>query len=154
MLGISIRALIARMKGFERGSGTCHRVKSYKASTTIELALMMPVLLLVIIGVVHASFYYHDKGVIYGKVYELGAIGKQQVRIEGGLDEALLISHFYEVTNEKLLLFTEVDCQVIEQGEGVRIIVRAQKGFMSCSIWRDYTYLYPESLIRKLAPVQ
>lgn len=128
--------------------------KTYKASTTIELALMMPVLLLVIIGVIHTSFYYHDKNVMYGKVYELGAIGKQQVRTKGALEPDELIAHFYDTCNDKLLLFTGIDCQVEELGDGMSIIVRAEKGMMVVSLEREYSYNYPEEHIRRLQPVE
>lgn len=149
-----MKALISGLNKKSTGKGAFHVRKTYKGSTTIELALMMPILLLVITGVIHTGFYYHDKSVIYGKVYELGAIGKQQVRTEGALDKERLIDHFHQITNEKLLIFTEVECQIEEQGDGIRVSVRAERGFMSISIERAYMYMHPEDLIRQLMPVQ
>lgn len=128
--------------------------RRYKASTTIELAMMMPVLLLVITGVIHVSFYYHDKNIIYGKVYELEAIGVQQDRLSIELDTQELMEHYYESIEGKLLLFSEISCHVTATSMGITISVAAEKGFMSIKIDRLAPIYYVEQNIRLLQPIK
>lgn len=125
----------------------------YKASTTIELAMMMPVVLLVITVVINASFYYHDKNVIYGKVYELSAIALQQERISTGLDAQELTIYYQDLVEGKLLLFGEVSCGVVEKGDGLEITVAADKGMMSLNINKAVPIYYVEQSIRRLQSV-
>lgn len=128
--------------------------KRYKASTTIELAMMMPVVLLVITAVIHAGFYYHDKNVLYGKVYELGAIGLQQERLDGGLDTQKLMEHYYDSLAGKLLLFSDIRCEVEEISNSIRITVAAEKGLMSIRIEGDTPIYYVEQSVRRLQPIE
>lgn len=128
--------------------------KTYKASTTIELAMMMPVLLLVINAVIYAGFYYHDKNIIYGKVYELQGIGVQQDRLEQGVDIRELEEHYYESVDGKLLLFTEITCDVKEVSSGLNITVRAKRGRMSVEMAREVSIYYVEQNIRRLQPIE
>lgn len=120
----------------------------YKGSTSIELSMMMPVILLVIVAVVNAGFYYHDKNVIYGKVFELGAIAWQQERLPSGLDVVELEIHYQESVEGKLLLFPEVTCDVKEESSGISITVTGSKGIMSIKVYRDVPIHYGEQNIR------
>lgn len=124
--------------------------RRYKGSTTIELAMMMPVVLLVITVVVQASFYYHDKNLIYGKVHELGAIAIQQERSITGFEREVLVEHYKGSLEDKLLLFGEVSCEVVKVGDRIRISVAAEKGIMALSINREVTLQYVEQSIRRL----
>lgn len=121
-----------------------------KASTTIELAMMMPVVLLVITIVVQAGLYYHDKNLIYGKVHELGAIAIQQERSATGFDREVLVEHYKESLEGKLLLLGEVSCDVVKWGDHISISVAAEKGVMAVSINREIRIHYVEQDIRRL----
>lgn len=121
----------------------------YKGSTTIELAMMMPVVLLVITVVVQAGFYYHDKNLIYGKVHELGAIAMQQERSATGFDRGVLVEYFLESIEGKLLLFGTASCEVEKWGDNIGISVAAEKGLMEVSINREVSTYYVEQNIRR-----
>lgn len=121
---------------------------TYKASTTIELSMMMPIVLLVITAVINGAFYYHDKNVIYGKVYEVGAVAQQQERLVSGIDSEILEEYYQNSIGDKLLIFSDVTCHVEETTTGVRIMVAAEKGIMALKIEKEYKSYYPEQNVR------
>lgn len=130
------------------GSYNHQSVNYYKGSTTIELALMIPVVLLVIVVVIQSAFYYHDKNVIYGKVYELGAIVQQQERLVSGIDTQELEAHYKEGVDNKLILFSEITCSVKETTGGIKVNVTTEKGLMALKIEREFGLYYPEQNVR------
>ena len=52
-------------------------VKMCKASTVVEMAYLMPVVLLTWILVIFSLFHFHDKSVIAGAAYESAIVGAE-----------------------------------------------------------------------------
>lgn len=121
----------------------------YKASTTIELSMMMPVILLVITAVIYAGFYYHDKNIIYSKVYELGAIGKQESRLNPALDCKMLEEYLEKAIENKVLLITEISCSIEENNDQLCVTVEAYKRSMSIKVEKEFAIYYVEQNIRQ-----
>lgn len=121
---------------------------------TVELAMMIPVILLVITGVIYAGFYFHDKNVIYGKVYEFGAIAVQEERRASGLDVNIIEDTFIKDTQDKLLLLSALDCTVKKESNTITIMAEAKYGKMGVEITKEFQYYYVEKNIRLSQPVE
>lgn len=125
-------------------------VVKFKAVTTVEVALIMPVILLVLSGVIISVFYYHDKNVLYSHVHQLGSVIHQENRKSSGADVDELKLHLEQIVEGKLLLFDGVESSVEEVGQYITITASVQKNSRAIKISKSYQKVYPEQVIRKL----
>ena len=58
-----------------------------KGSTVVEMAYLMPVVLLCWMAVIFALFYYHDKNIIGGAAYETAIVGSEEWRWQKEIEE-------------------------------------------------------------------
>ena len=79
--------------------------RTCKASTVVEMAYLMPVVLLCWMLVVFALFFYHDKSVIAGAAYESAVMGTELWAEETGYRSAKIEDYFREIIYVFLNIF-------------------------------------------------
>ena len=125
-----------------------------KASATIEVTYIMPVILLVFMVAVHSGFYYHDKNILQGTIYEATIIGAQQYRLEDSVDSESVRLFVEEKCKGKLLFFNLASLTIKEEKNEVRIEATMKKRGMSIKIQKSMPLLKQENHIRDLRRVK
>ncbi|MEF9942164.1 MAG: pilus assembly protein [Lachnospiraceae bacterium] len=121
-----------------------------KASATIEMAYIMPVILLVFVAAMCATFYYHDKNILKGIIYETTTIGSEYMRIKDGPREEQLERFFQQRIQGKLILFRVVTAKIYCMNKEVTITVNASKGVMKLKLQGKMAVTEPEKRIREI----
>lgn len=119
-----------------------------KGSTTVEMAYIMPVVLLAFIAVIYASFFYHDKNIMYGTAYEAAVVGAQKERTIQGLDGGEVSAQFQQQIQGKLIFFSGAQVEVWEEGNYIVAQVSAEKGRMRILAKKKTAAAQPEKFIR------
>lgn len=128
--------------------------QKYKAVYTVEIAFIMPVIILLLSGVILTGFYFHDKNVLYGKIYEMGSISRQEYRSPEGIDTGKLELVLSESCQNKLLLFTDVSCSIVEDSNGVLITGEMKSRGRKVTSSKYFTLNDVENSIRKIKPIE
>ena len=92
-------------------------MKKVRGSFTVEAAVIIPLIMWVFGILLHILFYYHDKNVLTAAAYETAALGCSRA----GMEELELEYYFFSRFEEKLLLFTRVECLVQIEEEQVSV---------------------------------
>ncbi len=124
------------------------RQKSYKASITIEMSYVMPIILFVLLVLIRVSFYFHDKLIISGAVGETLVAGTQYAR-EEGRDHVDLKTFFEERTKNKLLILQTEEIDVSENKKQIQVNVKAKKRKMQLHLSQKADMMRPEEILRK-----
>lgn len=122
--------------------------RTVKGSTVIEMSYIIPLFLGLIVLIMHAVFYYHDKAVLNGAASETAILGVQAERradTEYDLEE-----FFRERTSGKLIYMTDVDISVSETDEEITVNAAAQRSFMKMKISQKALIVKPEKNIRRM----
>lgn len=122
--------------------------KKYKGVYTIEIACMMPVIILVLTGVVILSFYFHDKNIMYDKAYEIGAVARQELRSPQGLDVDVVQEWAQTSSEDKLLLFDTIICNITHGSQSILVHQIMEKGGYKVEITREFTINNVEKSLR------
>lgn len=124
--------------------------KNQNGSFTIEAALVMPVVLMVILAGIYFIFYFHDKNILTGAVYETAVVGSER----NGCKEEELAAYFRRRTKGKLIIFSDVQEEIIWKEESVRVLCHAKRNRMQihCQIAMKRTN--PEAYIRKIRKIK
>ncbi len=75
-------------------------------STTIEMAYIMPVILLIFSVTVYSTFYLYDKNILYGLAYEAAVIGSNQYNTKEGIHEKEIEDFILQKSRNELILFS------------------------------------------------
>lgn len=120
-----------------------------KAIITVEMAYIVPVVLLIFFLSVMGIFYYHDKDVIAACAYEAAVVGSTKVREKNGVRSEQIQAVFEERVRGKCILFEDI--QGSAQIDEDKIVVRAaaSKGKMRLSIMETASVTEPEDNIRR-----
>lgn len=129
-------------------------MKSVKASTTVELAYMMPVVFLSCIAVIYITFYMHDKNILIGAAYETAVVGTQKVRWEEPELNGQLQQLFQERTKGKFLFFSSAEAEIELDEKTVIVRASAIKKRMKISAEERATVTDPEKYIRDIRRIQ
>lgn len=125
-------------------------MKKYaKASMTIEMAVIAPMILFIIMGTILAAFYFHDKNIISGAAYETAVVGSTKAREKEGAKQGEIIKLFQERVKDKCILFSSVDVSVNISEEEIIINAKATKSRMKVSAVRAAKITEPEKYIRE-----
>ncbi len=127
--------------------------RKYKAVYTVEVAYIMPLIILIISGVVISGFYLHDKNILYSKVYELGSIARQENRTPHDGRSIELEEVLINNCKGKLLLFQFIECEIEERDDVVRIYAKMEFMSKSVSIERVFAIDNVEENLRAERPV-
>lgn len=119
-----------------------------KGSTVIEMAYIMPLFFGLVVLIIHAVFYYHDKAVLNGAACETAVLGVQEERREG--TEYDLEGFFRERTDDKLIYMTDVDVSVARSEKEITVSVSAERSFMRIKLSQTAGCSEPERNIRRM----
>lgn len=131
-----------------------NRNKRIKASTTVELSYIMPVIFFVFLVVIYIGFYFHDKNVINGLIYEASIIGTSNYRNEGEVNLEEIELFLIERAAIRLLFFPEPDIEVSVAGSNLSICAESKNGVMSMEVVKTYPLLEIESKIREAMRIE
>lgn len=124
--------------------------KKMKGSLTIEAAIIVPLAILMFAVVISMLFYYHDKNVITGAVYEVVADGT--IQAEPTKEE--LGMKLQEKVNKRLLLFSAVYVDAYMDKSKLVMECHAAKNGMTLYVKIAMNRTEPENYIRKIRGFQ
>ena len=125
-----------------------------KAVATVEMAYIMPVVLLSFMAIVYSAFYYHDKNVLMGMAYETAVLGTQKERTPKGFDSGELAGHFTEHVEGKLILFSFSSVTMDKNARYIVVKSEASKRHMRIQIEQRASITEPEKFIRLIRKVE
>ncbi|MFI3172035.1 MAG: TadE/TadG family type IV pilus assembly protein [Eubacteriales bacterium] len=128
--------------------------KRLKASATIEMAYIVPLIFLVFLVVTHLGFFFHDKNTLQSIVYEAVMIGQSQYRNEGAIDSEVLQEFLENQSEQKLLYFQQLNIEIKSENEEVAVEVETERNGMNIQITKAFALTEPENVIRKAALVE
>lgn len=123
-----------------------------RASTVVEMAYLMQVVLLVWVLVIFALFYYHDKNIVAGAAYETAVVGSELYHEEKKVmedAEERISGYFQNRIRGKLIFFSRVSVEVRIEKERIQIRAGARKRGMTLSVEKGAALTIPEEEIRK-----
>lgn len=119
-----------------------------RASTVVEMAYLMPVVLLVWMLVIFALFYYHDKNILSGAAYETAVVGSEMIHEEGELQEERITQYFQSRIRGKLLFFGGAFSEIDADEEKICVKTEAISKGLHLSIEKSMAVTEPEKKIR------
>lgn len=123
--------------------------KRLRGSFTVESAVIIPLILMVLGVALHVLFYYHDKNILMGTVHETVAYGAGLEATE----EATLENYFNQRIKGKLMLFTQVENEIQIEDKKVSITCTARKSSMSLQVEGVINRTNPENYIREVRKI-
>lgn len=129
-------------------------MKKVKGSATVELAYMMPVVFLSCVAVIYIIFYYHDKNILIGAVYETAVVGTQKVRWDEEDVTDQLQQLFRERTRGKFIFFAGATAEIEIEENTIIVRASAAKRRMKISAKESATVTDPEKYIRDIRRIQ
>ena len=137
----------------DRLSGDIYMVK-LKGSTVVEMAYLMPVVLLCWMAVIFALFYYHDKNIIGGAAYETAIVGSEEWRWKKEIEDGKMEQYFQKRIENKLIFFDTVSVETAVVKDEFEVTAGAQKRRMRVSVKRSAALTVPEEKIRRKKVLQ
>lgn len=127
--------------------------KEWLGSSTVEMAYLMPLCFLMFQCIVLALFYYHDKNILAGVVYETAVTGTQIVKMKEQGEQAVeqLLN---ERLNGKLILFEGGQKEVTCTEEKITVSVTVSKGIMQLRSSVSVPVTAPEKEIRRIRSIK
>ena len=124
--------------------------KEYKASLTIEMSFIIPVVLFIFMGIVLSVFYQHDKNILHGAAYETAVVGSLKMREKEEVTEEVLEELCKERLRGKCIFLTSAKVDVSIQEEEVAVqIVSGRRGYKA-SVIKRAAVTEPEKKIRNI----
>lgn len=120
-----------------------------QASTVVEMAYLMPVVLMVWMLVIFILFYYHDKNILSGAAYETAVVGSELIHEEGELKEERATIYFQERIEGKLLFFGSASSEISVDEESIQVRGKASSKGLSLAVEKSAAVTEPEKKIRK-----
>ena len=121
-----------------------------KGSTVVEMAYIMPVVLLCWMLIVIALFYYHDKSIIAGAAYESAVMGSELWAEETEYRSAKIEDYFRERLQGKLLFYKNVEVGILVDTDKVRVKAEASKYLMLLKVEEQAAITEPEKVVRDM----
>ncbi len=120
--------------------------RKLNGNITIEAAVIVPLILMVIAVVISILFYYHDKNVIKGVAYETAMVFSDKK--EATCEE--VEEYFQDKLRRKLIVFSYVETDITLEDSQVEIICSASRQFMRISLETRVKRTEPEVWIRRI----
>lgn len=120
----------------------------YKGSFTIEIALLLPIIVVVFILCVWGGFYFHDKNILSSCAYETAVMGSTKAREENIVTEEMLREAFMERINKKCILLSDVSVRIGITKERIEIEAVAERKTMKVIVRHTAAVTAPEDYIR------
>lgn len=122
-------------------------MRRVKGSTTVEMALLMPMIFLVFLLVIRTTFYYHDKSILNGIAYETLTVAVQTAR-NPKPEEADVEAFCRKKAQGKLIYFSSPEVSLESTKEMAKVQITASRGKMKIRVLRQANVPYPEKKIR------
>lgn len=132
---------------FARLSGDVYMVK-VKGSTVVEMAYLMPVVLLCWVAVIFALFYYHDKNIIGGAAYETAVVGSEEWRWQKKIEDGKMEQYFQKRIENKLIFFDTAAVEITVGKDEIEVAAKARKKRMRVAVKSSVALTVPEEKIR------
>lgn len=123
-------------------------VRTYRASMTVEMSVLMPMILMIVMLSVLAAFYYHDKNILQGAAYETAVVGSIKMREREIPTESKLQTLCEERIGRKCILFGRTQVKVSIKEEEITVYIIANKRWFSLKIEKKAKVTEPEMKIR------
>ena len=124
--------------------------KTVRGVATVEMAYIMPVVLLVFVMLVYTTFYFHDKNILLGETAEAAVVGAQKERMLSGLDGGAVGNYFTDRARRKMILLTQLQISISTDGDDVIATASASHGRMKVAVKRKQSKMNAETYIRLL----
>lgn len=121
-----------------------------KGSMTVEMSFLMPILLMLIMSAIFASFYFHDKNILAGAAYETAVVGSTKMREKKKITDSEMKELFRERVGKKCILFAGSSAEISIGKQDICVTASAQKGRFSVSVMKKAAVTEPEEYIRNL----
>ena len=128
--------------------------KWLKGSMTVEMSFLMPIILLLIMSSILASFYFHDKNILAGAAYETAVVGSTKIREKDKVDAGELESLFRERVGRKCILFAGSSVKVFVGEKEISVQALAHKGKLGVSVVKKSAVTEPEDFIRNIRRIK
>lgn len=119
-----------------------------KASITVEMAYILPIVILLLLLTIYAMFYCHDKNILIGAAGETAVLGVQIERQKGD-NKADLHNFYRERVKGKLICLRLTGTEVRKNKGDITVAVQAEKKWMRVSVTQKAIIPEPEKAIRR-----
>lgn len=120
----------------------------------VEMAFLMPIILLIIMSSIFGAFYFHDKNIVSGAAYETAAVGSSKMREKEGAGADELDILFQERVGGKCILFTGADASISISDDVVEVEAQGSGRGMKVSVLRRAAVTKPEKTIRDIRRIK
>ena len=88
-----------------------------RGSVTVEMSFLVPIIFSVIVVVIQILFYFHDKIILEGVVYETVTVcsGKDEITEED------VNEYFSEALGKRLLMFANIESEVMLEEKEIKM---------------------------------
>lgn len=124
------------------------RRKSLKGSITVEAAVIIPLILVILMGSIVTLFYYHDKNIIYAAAYETAVIGSMDMREKNPVTEEELAAFCKDRLKKKCIWMTAQNVKVTICEEEVLVNISSAKNRYRIQVEKKTPVTRPEKRIR------
>lgn len=125
-----------------------HMTPYLRGSVTVEMAYVLPSIILIFLLILYTVFYFHDKNILNGAAAETAVLGAQIVR-EPGREETDLQGFYKDRIRGKLITLRLTGVEVKNSEDKVTIIASAGRKWMRVSVEQTAVISRPEKEIRK-----
>lgn len=122
--------------------------KRLKGSMTVEMSFLLPIILLLIMSSILATFYFHDKNILSGAAYETAVVGSTKMREREQISQGELEGLFRERVGRKCILFAGSSVKVQVGKQEICVEATAHKGRFGISVIKKAAVTQPENDIR------
>lgn len=119
-------------------------------SLTVEAALLMPLVGLLLVSSILLFFCFHDKNIISSCAYETAVIGSTKAREKDGVDASLLDQAFQERMQGKCIFFPGARADIRVGDEEVTVTASAARGYFRLQVVQRAAVTEPEDHIRRM----
>ena len=124
-----------------------HRLK---ASFTIEMSLLIPLILFIFMEIVLVIFYYHDKNIMNGASYETAVVGSMKLREKEEITEEELEDFCRDRMRGKCIFLTNYQIFAGIDEKEVQVEIAARKKGFKLSVVKRAAVTEPEKRIRNI----
>lgn len=129
-------------------------IRKLSGIMTVELAYLMPILLLAFQVIIYSTFYFHDKNILLAAASETAVVAARYERRNGREDGMNPEVFFGEQIKGKLILFSGAQIDFTQTGSEIEITVLAKKGWMRLEVTQRAVISKPETKIRRVRVIK
>lgn len=123
--------------------------KKQNGSFTIEASFVVPIILMVFMASVYIIFYFHDKNILSGAVYETAVVGSGRK----GYKKEELEAYFRRIKG-KLIIFSNIKEKIQLEKEQIMVTCSAERKMMTVEICASVDRTDPETYIRRIRKIK